>query len=82
MLDYESLRKKFTEILNSYSKDDLVDWKEKDEQQLKTNKMKLSEYLNRRSACKEAIEWVGEKPLNKLLQSATEETGCCGWLVG
>lgn len=29
MLDYESLRKRFTETLNSYSKDDLVDWKEK-----------------------------------------------------
>lgn len=38
MLDYESLRKRFTETLNSYSKDDLLDWKEKDEQQSKKTK--------------------------------------------
>lgn len=39
MLDYELLKKRFTETLNSYSKDDLLDWKKIDEQQSKTNKM-------------------------------------------
>lgn len=77
MLDYELLKKKFTEILNSYSKDDLVDWKKTDEQQLKTNKMKLSEYLARLNACKEAIEWVGEKTI----EQAVAECHRGDWLL-
>lgn len=41
MLDYESLMKRFTESLNSFSKDDLLAWKKIDEQRIKTNTTKL-----------------------------------------
>lgn len=61
MLDYESLRKRFTETLNSYSKDDLLNWKKIDKQQLKTNKMTTAELIDNFKDNKISVEYVLEQ---------------------
>lgn len=61
MLDYESLRKRFTEALNSFRKDDLLGWKKIDEQQLKTNKMTIAELIDNFKDNKITVEHVLEQ---------------------